>query len=324
MQNFCRQIRISLATVLLAFAFSLGDGFDQSAQFGLRYGPNLSWGIMGNTPFVWGQWLPQLAADVHYTWLEPIEPLNYGAKMGKNPTFLKMEGAVEVAPFYAGYQVGLGLRPFKTNPQVEVSATYESFFYLMSNLEMVTSDVLGEGRIAETWNADYIVDHAYDSDEFDYAQLFDVAVKIEYFFPKSALLGVNMHYILTDISTDFSGKSYDYKLNMPVFSRDFILDFEFFGQIPVSNCIAALVETSMFSTGFLRDGDVVEKESLKYMMVKLGPHISLREGLHSITLELGFWKRLKDSFYDGDLSQQFMVQLQYQGYFSFPIHKDAR
>ena len=65
MQNFCRQIRILLAAVLLAFAFSLGDGFDQSAQFGLRYGPNLSWGIMGNTPFVWGQWLPQLTADVH-------------------------------------------------------------------------------------------------------------------------------------------------------------------------------------------------------------------------------------------------------------------
>ena len=244
--------------------------------------------------------------------------------MGRNPTFLKMEGAIEVSPFYAGYQVGFGLRPFKTNPQVEVSATYESFFYLMSNLEMVTSDVLGEGRIAESWDADYIVDHAYDSKGFDYAQLFDVAVKIEYFFPKSALLGLNMHYILTDISTDFSGKSYDYKLNMPVFSRDFILDFEFFGQIPITNYVAALVETSLFSTGFLRDGDVVEKESLKYMMVKLGPHISLREGLHSITLELGFWKRLKDSFYDGDLSQQFMVQLQYQGYFSFPIHKDAR
>jgi hypothetical protein len=244
--------------------------------------------------------------------------------MGKNPTFLKMEAALEISPFYAGYQVGLGLRPFKTNPQVEVSATYESFFYLMSNLEMVTSDVLGEGRIAETWNADYIVDHAYDGDEFDYAQLFDIAVKIEYFFPKSALLGVNMHYILTDISTDFSGKSYDYKLNMPVFSRDFILDFEFFGHLLLNDFVSMLVETSVFSTGFLRDGDVVEKESLKYMMVKLGPHISLNNGKHEFTLELGFWKRLKDQFYDGNLSQQFIVQLQYQGYFSFPIHKDAR
>ena len=154
--------------------------------------------------------------------------------------------------------------------------------------------------------------------------MFDVAVKIEYFFPKSALIGLNMHYILTDISTDFSRKSYDYQLNMSVFSRDFILDFEFFGQIPVSEHVAMLVETSVFSTGFLRDGDVVEKESLKYMMVKLGPHVSLREGLHSITAELGFWKRLKDEFYDGDLSQQFIIQLQYQGYFSFPIHKDAR
>ena len=77
-------------------------------------------------------------------------------------------------------------------------------------------------------------------------------------------------------------------------------------------------------TGLLRNGDVVEKESLRYMMVKLGPHLSWKDGLHSATLELGFWKRLKDSFYDGDLSQQFIVQLQYQGYFSFPIHKNVR
>ena len=324
MRFFCQQIRISLVSVLLAFTLSMGDGFDQSAQFGLRYGPNLSWSAMGNTPFVWGQWLPQFTADLHYTWLEPIEPLNYGERMGGIPTFLKMEGALEVSPFYAGYQVGFGLRPFKTNPQVEVSATYESFFYLMSNLEMVTSDVLGEGRIAETWNADYIVDNAWDSDEFDYAQLFDVAVKIEYFFPKSALIGLNMHYILTDISTDFSGKSYDYKLNMPVFSRDFILDFEFFGRAPISENVALLVETSLFRTGFLRNGDVVEKEALSYMMVRLGPHISWKEGLRSVTLEIGFWNRLKDRFYDGNLAQQFIVQLQYQGYFSFPIHKDAR
>ena len=323
---FGRQIRISLLTVVFAFVLSMGDGFDQSAQYGLRYGPNLSWSIMGNTPFVWGQWLPQLVADVHYTWLEPVGELNYGDKMGKTPTFLKMEGALEISPFYAGYQAGLGLRPFKTNPQVEVMATYLSFFYLRSNLEMVTSDVIGEGRIAETWNADYIVDNVWSGEDggFNYAQLFDIAVKIEYFFPKSALIGLNMHYILSDISTDFKGKSYDYRLNMPVFSRDFVVDFEFFGRIPVSEHVAALVETSVFSTGLLRNGDVVEKESLRYMMVKLGPHLSWKDGLHSATLELGFWKRLKDSFYDGDLSQQFIVQLQYQGYFSFPIHKNVR
>ena len=143
-------------------------------------------------------------------------------------------------------------------------------------------------------------------------------------FPKSAIIGVNMHYILSDISTDFKGKSYDYRLNMPVFSRDFVLDFEFFGLAPINENVAVLVETSYFGTGLLQNGDVVEKESLKYIMLKLGPHLSWKDGLHCVTLELGFWKRLKDSFYDGDLSQQFIVQLQYQGYFSFPIHKNVR
>ena len=326
MELFCRKIRISLLTLAFAFAFSMGDGFDQSAQYGFRYGPNLSWGIMGNTPFVWGQWLPQLVADVHYTWLEPIGELNYGERLEKAPTFLRMEGVLEISPFYTGYQAGIGLRPFKTNPQVEVMATYLSFFYLRSNLEMVTSDVIGEGRIAETWNADYIVDNVWGENDggFNYAQLFDVAVKIEYFFPKAAIIGVNMHYILSDISTDFKGKSYDYRLNMPVFSRDFVLDFEFFGLAPINDNVAVLVETSYFGTGLLQNGDVVEKESLRYIMLKLGPHLSWKDGLHCVTLELGFWNRLKDSFYDGDLSQQFIVQLQYQGYFSFPIHKNVR
>ena len=85
MELFCRKIRISLLTLAFAFAFSMGDGFDQSAQYGFRYGPNLSWGIMGNTPFVWGQWLPQMVADVHYTWLEPIGELNYGEGWKKHP-----------------------------------------------------------------------------------------------------------------------------------------------------------------------------------------------------------------------------------------------
>lgn len=325
MDNFGRHIKFSLLAVVLGFALSFGGGFDQSGPQGFRYGPNLSWSVMGNTPFVWGQWLPQLLADVHYTWFEPLKELNYGEKLGKEPTFLKMEAALEASMFFAGYQLGLGLRPFATNPQVEVGCLYQSFFYIKSNLEMVTADVQGGGRIAETWNADYIVDNVWGGDdEFDYAQLFDIIVKIEYFFPKSALLGLEMHYILSDISTDFEGKSYDYRINMPVFSRDFVIDFEVFGRIPFNDNVAALVETSFYRTGTLKNGSTVEKESLNYLMLKAGPHFQWNRGFQNITLEFGFWKRLKERFYDGDFAQQFIVQLEYQGYFSFPFHSSVR
>ena len=137
-------ITFSLSLLCLA-GYSLGDGFDQSAFFGFRYGPNLSWSLMGNTPFVWGEWLPQLNGNINYTWLEPIGPLNYGERMAVMPTYLKMVASAEVSPFYGGYKAGLGLRPFKTNPQLEVDFVYESYLYFRSNIEMVNADVEGGG-----------------------------------------------------------------------------------------------------------------------------------------------------------------------------------
>ena len=245
--------------------------------------------------------------------------------MEKSPTFLRMEGALELSPFFAGYEAGLGLRPFKTNPQVEVGTIYRSYLYLLSNQEMVTVDAVEGGRIAETWNADYIVDNIWgEDDEFDYAQLFDLYVKIEYFLPKNSFIGFNMHYILSDISTDFEGKSYDYKINMPVFSRDFVLDFELYGMFSFNKNIAALFETSYYRTGTLRNGNTVEKEALSYMMAKIGPLFSWKDGMRSLTFELGFWKRKEDRFYDGNLGQEFIAQLKYQGYFSFPIRQNVR
>jgi len=325
MKVFGRHMRFFAVLMFAAFSVSHALGFNASSIHGFRYGPNLSWSVMGNTPIVWGQWLPQLEGALHYTWLEPIEPLNYGEPMGKSPTFLRMEGAVELSPFYAGYEAGLGLRPFKTNPQVEVGTLYRSFFYLMSNQEMVAVDADGGGKIAETWNADYIVDNIWgDDNDLDYAQLFDMYVKIEYFLPKSSFVGFNMHYILSDISTDFDGKSYDYKINMPVFSRDFILDFELYGMIAFSKNVYAVFESSFYCTGTLRSGNTVEKEALNYMMTKVGPHFVWSEGRHNLTFEVGFWKRLKERFYDGNIAQEFLVQLRYEGYFSFPIHRSAR
>ena len=96
-------IRMTLArflVVLVVFAApALASDFNQSAQNGFRYGPNLSWRLMGNTPFVWGQWLPQAEGSLRYTWLEPLDSLNYGDALGVTPTYLKMAASLEVSPF---------------------------------------------------------------------------------------------------------------------------------------------------------------------------------------------------------------------------------
>lgn len=311
-------------SLLCLWGNSFADGFEQSSFFGFRYGPNLSWSLMGNTPFVWGQWLPQAVGNLNYTWLEPVGPLNYGEKLGTAPTYLKMIASLEASPFYGGYKAGLGLRPFKTNPQVEVDFVYESYLFFKSNIEMVNADVEGKGLIAETWNADYVVDNVWTDDaaDFDYAQLFDLNASIEYFFPKGSLLGVSMHYILSDIGTDFEGKSYDYKRNIPVFSRDFLIEIASYGCVPLSKNWSVVYESTYYRTGNLRSGNTVQKESLSYGEIMVGPHLSWANGYQNITLEVGAWKRPKDRFYDGSLAQQFLVQLEYQGYLSFPFHRN--
>lgn len=313
-------IKIFLLSVLLWVSSALAKDYDQSALMGYRYGPNLSWKFQGNTPVVWGQWLSQAEASVHYVWLEPLDNLDYGNTLSANSSYLKMEASVEVSPFYGGYRAGLGLRPLKINPQIEVSFIYESYFYFLSNLEMVTADVAGGGRIAETWNADYIMDHVgrHDS-EFDYAQLFDFGFTLSYMFPHGSVLGMDLHYVLSDISTDFNGKSYDYSRNIPVFSRDFLMECEVYGQVPFNKNFSLLFETSLYLTGFLRNKNTVEKESLSYGLAMMGPHFSWANGFQNITFEVGYFNRFEKRFYDGNLSQQFIVQLEYQGYFSFPF-----
>lgn len=302
---------------------SFADGFNENANFGFRYGPNLSWSLIGNTPFVWGQWLPQATGMLHYTWLEPLDELSYGERLENLPTYLRMDAAIEVSPFYAGYLAGIGIRPFKTNPQLEANVVYESYLYMRSNLEMVTAEVEGEGRIAESWNADYIVDNIYKDDAaFDYTQLIDMAFSFSYSLPKGSILGVKFHYILLDVSTDFEGKSYDYRRNIPVFSRDFLLALDTYGRIPFTNHFAAIFESNFYKTGFLREKNTVQKESLGYGKAMLGGHFFWNEGLQNIILEVGGWKRVEKRFYGGSLAQQFLVQLEYQGYFSFPFHRN--
>lgn len=302
---------------------ALADGFNESAQTGFRYGPNLLWSFTGNTPFVWGEWLPQAYAALRYTWLEPLDMLPYGERLGRSPSYLRMNGALELSPFYCGYSAGIAVRPLKINPSFEVSFKYESYLYLRSNLEMVTSDVEGSGKIAETWNADYIVDNVWsDEAEFDYSQLFDFGLSASFTFAGGSVAGAAIHYTLSDVSTDFDGKSYDFRRNIPVFSRDFLIEVDLFGRLPINQNFALLYESCYYRTGYLRSNNTVEKEALSYAKSMAGIHFSWKEGLQNVSLSVGGWRRIEKSFYDGSLAQQFLIQLEYQGYFSFPFHRN--
>ena len=315
---------ILLNVAVLASSALAAMNFDQSNLVGLRYGPNFSWGGMANVPIVWGQWVPQATMGARYTWLEPLNQVEYGSPLGMASSYLKMDASLEVSPFYGGFRAGLGLRPFKINPQVELNFVYESYFYFKSNIEMVNADVTGGGRIAETWNSDYILDNIWRSDnaEFDYVQLFDMSIDISYNLPHGSVIGVGAHYVLSDISTDFDGKSYDYERNIPVFSRDYIVELQSYGRVPVSKLVSIVYDGLYMKTGLLRSGRSVKKESLSYRMALLGTHFSWNEGLRNFIIKVGKWGRDKKRFYNGSFAQQLLVQLEYKGYFSFPFHSN--
>ena len=318
--------KIILLNVAFLLSLSFGAvGVDHSSLVGLRYGPNLSWGGMVNTPIVWGQWVPQATVGMRYTWLEPLAPLNYGEPIGFASAYLKMDASVELSPFYGGFRAGLGLRPFRVNPQIEFNFIYESFFYFKSNLGMVNADVKGKGAIAETWNSDYIFNNLWHSStnaEFDYAQLFDMGMDFSYSLPHGGVIGIGAHYVLTDISTDFEGKSYDYERNIPVFSRDYIVELQSFGRFPINDKMAIVYEGLYLKTGLLRSGGSVKKESLSYRMMLLGSHFTWKNGFRNLIAKVGLWSRDKKRFYNGSFAQQLLIQLEYKGYFSFPFHSN--
>lgn len=307
-----------LLMALLTAGASAAD-YGSLNRAGLGYGPNMSLNFMGNTPLVWGQWLPQAFGEVHYTWLEPMGELDYGHKPGAKDSYWRLDAAVEANPFIGGYKLGMGIRPFRSTIIFEANVTYESYLYFRSNVEMVTAEVEGSGEIARTWNADHITDNIWKKESaWDYAQFIDFGIHMGYAFERGSILGLNIHYILSDISTDFDGKSYDYELNMPVFSRDFMIAFELYGYVPLTKHLVMVGKSNYYRTGWLRNNNSIQKESLGYGLSTIGPLVTWSDGRQNLSLKVGGWRRIGDSFYNGSLSQQFLVQLEYQWYFSFP------
>lgn len=295
--------------------------YDQQGLLDLDYGPNIYWAASGNTPFVWGQWLPQLNSSFNFNWIEPLgESLAYGEKLEDRASFLRFQVSLDLSPFYTGFMVGLGVRPLQTNPQVEVRFLYSSAVYLNSNIEMVLADSSEESGIANSWNADYILDHIWKQDfsRFDFSQSFNVWVDFDYAFKGGSLLGLGSHFTLTDIQTKHDNKSYDYERNIPVFSRDYIFEFIFYNHISVRPQWNLVYYLNAYQTGFLRnDEGTVLKQSLNYGKVMAGVSYNWKEGHRSFTVTPGFWMRPKAGTYNGSLVQQFLIHLQYQGHFSF-------
>lgn len=300
---------LAVSVALAAAAPSDPDGL-----FGLYYGPNFAWGVMGNTPLFWGQWFPQTVSSFSLDWIEPLgDELPYGQPLPANAAFLRMLMNFELSPYYESFSLGLGFRPFHVNPQIELKFFYTNLVYFNSNTEMALTSSGGDASIANTWRADYIFDHLWEGEwnDIDYSQSFTFGAYFDFLSKTGISIGGHFNFILVDIDTDLDGKSYDYQRNMPIFSRDYIFELSFYGHYPIGQNWALMYYCDMYKSGIARSGGSVTKESLAYGIVKAGPQFSWSERRQQLTLLGGFYARSKDRFYDGDLAEQFIVQVQF-------------
>ncbi|MCK9181881.1 MAG: hypothetical protein M0P13_03240 [Fibrobacteraceae bacterium] len=302
------------------FGMSSAASYNQNGLYGLKYGPNLAWSLAGNTPFVWGQWLPQATGNLSFDWIEPLNGLPYGNDLDSRASFLRFNTELVLSPFYGGFRMGLGIRPFQANPQIETRFVYENYTYFNSNVEMTLSSNKENGNIADSWTADWITNRLYSNSSVDYMQNFAFWLDLDYSFGNGGLLGGGFHYTLVDVNTSYEGKSYDYTRNIPVFSRDFILDFILYGCFPVHPNWALSFYLLSYNTGYSRSSaGTYLKEPLSYALMLLGPSFTWDKKLSRATLMVGFWEREKKRYYKGRLSQQFLIHLQYQRNFDFPV-----
>ncbi len=312
----------TLACVAAFAASASALSYDQTGLFGMRYGPNCTATLLGNTPFVTGQWLPQAMGAINYNWLEPMgESLPYGTPIDVRAAFLRMQAGLELSPFYEDITLGLGIRPFPINPQVEFRFVYSNLIYFNTNVEMAMSvENEAEVSIAENWNSKYILDNLYDGrwQTIDYAQSFTFGADLDYLTAGGLLFGVSFNFVLVDIETNYDGKSYDYQRNMPIFSRDYILETSLYGHYPINEHWAVLYLIEGYRSGVSKSskGNIL-KESLTYAKALAGGVYSWNEGKQRVTVAPGVFARSKKRFYNGSIAQQFIIQLQYQYRFGF-------
>lgn len=324
---FMKTFRILVITVAFFISALQAYSFDKVGVLGLHFGPNLNWTSAANTGIVWGQWLPQITTAVDFNWIEPLgDALPYGEDLDPKAAYLRFQAGLELSPFYENVTMGMGITPFPIRPQISFRFQYDHLVYFNTNVEMVmasSAEDKGNQNIAETWDTQYILENIFEKDEasLDFAQSFTFGLDLDYISRTGMMVGFHFNFALIDITTDFEGKSYDYRRNIPVFSRDYLFELNLYGRFPLLNSLSLLYEMDFYKTGISRSGKNINKESLSYGKILAGGEFAWGESKkHRLTLTPGFFARGKSRFYDGNLGQQFIIQIEYHrtfGIFDF-------
>lgn len=304
--------------VLIFMSFSMGWAIEHRgvAELPFNYGANLSWGTLGNTSLKQGQWFPQSKVSLRYHWIESLgENLLYGELVEAKAIYLRLLGETYLSPTHGGFLLGLGLSPFPVNPNLELRFVYFSYLYFNSNVEMLLVDSTNNKSIADTWNSNYIFDKIWQSkaSKIDFSQSFNFELATHYIYQKKLFIDLALYFSLIDIQTKSDSKSYDYNRNIPVFSRDYIIELHYHNLWKLNKIWGFSHSAHWYMTGLSKSKNGSElKKSLSYGLLLAGLQYASSNDKHFFNLHLGMWARTQKNTYNGDFIQQSLVQLEYQ------------
>ena len=317
MNDFFRKI---LCYAFVFFGASFAEANEFEARRVAQMGPNLHHNVRGNMPLAWGSWVPQGQVMLDFNWFEPLEAVPYGSVVTDTNQYLRVQGTLDVSPFYAQIKAAIGLALFKANPHAEARIVYSNMLFIGSNVEMAMGNRTDEPRASKTWHADYIFDRLYDESSADQIQSFGFWVDFN-FKISSMRMWASLGYTYLDVSTDYDGKSYDYSRGLPVYSRDDVFTGKMHTAFAAGEHWDWFFDFTYCGTGYL-EGSAGEysKEPLSYALLLSGPSWFWDQGRSRISFAPGVWQRWGEDSFDGSVWEQFIVQLNYQGTWHLSFH----
>lgn len=281
-----------LVIILFAANIALSTGFDRLGNW--NYGPNLRHHSQVELPLHWGVWVPMANYGLRFDWLEPLQANRYhGTDLGVDPRFLRWQVGGDISPYYALFSTALGFQFVK---RVEMRLHYTNQLFFGSNVQMGMEGRDHVPNVRETWRADYIFNRIYQGSWQDQMQNFGFWMDFDLSF-RSCRTGLAMRYTLIDISTNHDSKSYDFARALPVYSREFVAEFNMYSAIPVHERWDVLLTAQLMTTGWIRDllGNYT-KEPLRQLVAFAGPTWwpNGRDKNLRLQSQLGFWDRPVD------------------------------
>lgn len=292
----------AILAVLLLTSLCFADARPELEFSDHQYGPNFYLSTSAVTPVQQGIWIPNGLLSAGFVWFEPLFKNAYGDSLkGHRASFLRFQTEAVLSPWYGMLQTMLGCHLI---PRFEFVGVYQAIGYLNSNVEMAMAGGSLPKTLEETWTSDYFFDHLYDKSRWDGAQAIGLWMVLDLsFLSVKSFLEARYHFV--DIKTDNENKNQDFIRGLPVHRRDFIMQYLFWTEVPISSSWSVDGMIEYQQTGWVRWKEYT-KEAVQQVVAQVGPQYRFSSRAEMSVLVGSFWRPAK--MIDASLAQRIFVR----------------